>query len=233
MKTTSERMREIVTWVLTPGMRAFAVLLAGFAVAIGMLGGGCSSSTTNPTPRPSSSVSPTPTPSPTPTGATPTPLPQNFISISVTPSPTLDPTYGTVSGYGVLASQPTASPTSTPAPSQIITLPANQTVVFVNFDRLAAHTASLLVPASGAACSSYPSSPCFPSIFNNTNGTTGLPQGTAITVPQFSTGTIAESGGLPVLSAVYNTGPTTGIFFFGDFFGYQSNPPIRTVIIIQ
>jgi len=233
MKTTLEMIRDTMKWMFTPGMRALVVLVAAFAAAIAVLGGGCTNSSVNPAPRPSSSASPSTSPSPTPTGATPTPVPQNFISISITPSPTMDPTYGVVSGYGLLAAQPTSSPTSTPAPSQIITVPANQTIVFLNFDRTAAHTASLLTPASGAACGTFPSSPCFPSTFNNTNGTTGLPAGTAITVPQFSTGTIGESGGLPVYSAIYNTGAMTGVFFFGDFFGYHSDPPIRTVIIVQ
>ena len=226
--TTTALIKERMARVLTPRVRMASALFIAIAV---MTVAACSSKSTTPSP----TVSPSPSgtaPSPTPTGATPTPPPQNVVSVSTSPSPTMDPTYGLISGFGLLAGLPTASATSTPAPTEVITVSANQTIAFVNFDGTG-HTASLLTPASGVNCSSYPSSPCFPPEFNNTNGVVALPVGTAISTPQFSTGTIAGGGGRASFSLMYNTGATTGIFFFGDFFGYHSIPPIRGIIIVQ
>ncbi|MBV8281910.1 MAG: hypothetical protein JO347_07595 [Candidatus Eremiobacteraeota bacterium] len=215
-----------VVRVFPPRVRLACALT--FAAVV-LLVAACSNKSTTPTPTPTPSSSATT--SPTPTGATPTPVPQNFVSVSTAPSPTVDPVYGQMDGFGLLAAQPTASPASTPAPTEVVMVPANQTIVFVNFDTTP-HTASQLVPASGAACSSYPSSPCFPGVFNNTNGTVSLPAGTAISLPQFSTGTIGAGGGHASFSAVYSTGAMAGIFFFGDYFGYDSSPPIRGIIVV-
>jgi hypothetical protein len=215
--------------VLTRRVRMASALLIAIAV---MTVVACSS---NGTPNPSASASPSPTStntSPTPTGATPTPPPQNVVSVSTSPSPTMDPTYGLISGFGLLAALPTSTPASTPAPTEVVTVSANQTIAFVNFDGVG-HTASVLIPDTGGACSSFPSSPCFPALFNNTNGVVGLPAGTAISTPQFSTGTIPAGGGRASFSLMYSTGATTGIFFFGDFFDYHSSPPLRGIIIVQ
>jgi hypothetical protein len=221
MRFLLQRIHDGLRLLLSPRVRV-AAAVAGAVATMTIAAGGCSSgaSSTTPTPTPSSIASATATP----TGATPTPVPQNFISISATAPATTDPTYGVVAGYGVLAAMPTASPLSTAAPSQIITVSANQTIVFVNFDKGMGHTASLLGPANGMN---------WPLTFTNTNGTSSLPAGTAITYPEFSTGTLAVACGLFICSQTYSTGATTGMFYFGDFFGYLSNPPIRTVIIIQ
>jgi len=221
MRFPLQRTLDGLRWLLSPKVRVVAAVIAVVATMT-IAAGGCSNSasSTNPTPAPSSTASATATP----TGATPTPVPQNFVSIAATVAPTTDPIYGVVSGYGVLAAMPTASPLSTPAPSQIITVSANQTIVFVNFDKGMGHTASLLGPANGMN---------WPATFTNTNGTSSLPAGTAITYPEFSTGTLATACGLFICSQTYSTGAMTGMFYFGDFFGYLANPPIRTVIIIQ
>jgi hypothetical protein len=215
------RIQDLLRLLLAPRVRLTAAVLVVFGVTLAAATGGCSNSATSSSPTPTPSA----TPSATPTGPTPTPTapPQNFISISTTVAATTDPTYGVVDGYGALAAAPTSTPLTTPAPSQIITVPANQTIVFVNLDK-SPHTASLLGPANGMN---------WPATFTNNNGTAGLPAGTAITTAEFSTGTIAAAAGQPVFSFIYSTGSTTGMFYFGDFFGYLSNPPIRTVIIIQ
>jgi hypothetical protein len=217
------RIQDLLRSLLAPRVRLAVAVLVAFGVTLAAATGGCSNSASSSTPTPTPSA----TPSATPTGPTPTPTapPQNFISISSGITPTTDPTYGVVDGYGKLAAAPTSTSTPAPtaAPSQIVTVSANQTIVFVNFDKVP-HTASLLGPANGMN---------WPATFTNNNGTAGLPAGTAITAAQFSTGTIGASAGEPVFSLLYSTGPTTGMFYFGDFFGYLSNPPIRTVIIIQ
>jgi hypothetical protein len=218
-------LHDIAAWmrsVLTPGLRiggGFTLAVVALAIAAA---GGCHSSST---PAPLVSVSPSPTASPTPTGATPTPTPNYLVSmVYAIATPTVNPTYGTVDGYGLLAAKPTASPTSTPAPSQIITLAANEYVIFYNFDDVP-HTASLLGPANGDD---------WPPTFTNVNGVIASPPLTAITAPQFSSGAVAaESGGLPAQSSVYSTGSLMGIFFFGDYYDYLSDPPMRTVIIIE
>src|SRR5271165_5869738 len=214
-----QRTQDALRWLLSPGVRATAAVAIALMATV-TVAGGCSNSATSTTPTPTPSATATATA----TAATPTPVPQNLISISNGVAATTDPTYGVVTGYGVLTAVPTASPVTTAAPSQIITVSANQTIVFVNFDHAVAHTASLLGPANGMN---------WPATFTNTNGTTALPAGTAITYPEFSTGTLALGCGLFVCSQTYSTGATTGMFYFGDFFGYLSNPPIRTVIIIQ
>jgi len=136
-------------------------------------------------------------------------------------APTTDPTYGQVDGFSQIGAVPTAS--STPGPSQVITVPAGQPVQFYNFDK-APHTASLLGMANGAN---------WPTTFTNANGASAAsPDGTAITMSQFSTGPLGASSGVAVPSRVYNTG-TPGMYYFGDFFNYLSTPPMRTVIIVQ
>jgi hypothetical protein len=186
--------------------------------------GGCTTSA-SPTPTPTISGA-SPTPTVTPSGATPTPTPtpppQNFVSMDTTVGATTDPTYGVVSGYGLLGAAPTSSPLTTPAPPQVISVPMGQTIAFLNFDRTA-HTASLLIPVGNQ----------FPPTFNNNNGASSFtPPLSPISTSEFSTGTVPASAGVPVYSMMYTTGPP-GIFFFGDFYDYQSNPPFRTVIIVQ
>lgn len=214
---------ELLRLILAPRVRAAVAVLVVFGATLVLATGGCSSSTTSP------GTTPTPTPTATATATgptpTPTPAPQNFVSISNGVAATTDPTYGVIDGYGLMAGAPTASPPPSAAPSQVIHLTANQTVVFLNFDRSTGHTASLLGPANGMN---------WPATFTNNNGPFPLPAGTAITFAQFSTGTIAPaSGGQPGRSFIYSTGATTGMFYFGDFFGYLSNPPVRTVIIVM
>jgi hypothetical protein len=223
-----ERTFELIRSLTSPSVRVAAAVMLAITVMVVVASGGCSNSAT-PTPVASASSS-TVSPSPTvmPSGATPTPTatppPQLFVSMDASPPPTTDPVYGVVSGYGLLSVAPTSSPQSTSAPSQVITVPENETIAFLNFDRKSPHTASLLTPVSGS----------FPPTFNNNNGASSFtPQNSSITTAQFSTGTIPASAGLPVYSFMYNTGSVPAILFIGDFFDYQSNPPFRTVIIIQ
>ena len=198
-------------------MAAGVVLALSAAIVVGCSAKG--TSVPNPTPTPS------PSPTPTSTGATPTPTPNYFVSLDYPVGATTDPTYGTINGYGLLSAPPTSTPATTPAPSQVITVSANMTIVFLNFDRTSAHTASLLGPANGMN---------WPGTFTNVNGASiSSPAGTAITSAEFSTGNIPATGGAPIFSLTYNTGALTGMFYFGDFYDYQLNPPMRTVIIIQ
>lgn len=221
-----EQTSNLIKTLTSPSVRIAAGVTLAITVMVVVASGGCSSSAT-PGPVPSTSrVSPTPTM--TPSGATPTPTPtpppQLFVSMDTTVGATTDPTYGVVSGYGLLGAAPTSSPPTTPAPPQVITVPANETIVFLNFDKTTPHTASLLTPVSGN----------FPPTFNNNNGASGFtPPLSPITTSEFSTGAIPASLGTPVYSFMYTTGSLTGIFFFGDFYDYQMNPPFRTVIIIQ
>jgi hypothetical protein len=220
-----ERMSNLIRSLTSPSVRIAAGVTLGITAMVVVASGGCSNGAT-PGPVPSTSrVSPTPTV--TPSGATPTPTPtpppQLFVSMTTAVGATTDPTYGVVSGYGLLGAAPTSSPATTPAPPQVITVPANHTIVFLNFDR-SPHTASLLTAVG----------PTFPPTFNNNNGASGFtPEGSPITTAEFSTGAVGASAGLPVYSFIYNTGSLTGFFFFGDFYDYQANPPFRTVIIIQ
>ncbi|MDQ6767136.1 MAG: hypothetical protein M3Z41_04950 [Candidatus Eremiobacteraeota bacterium] len=208
-------------------MKQIVVLvLAVFVIAV-VATGGCSSSTTptvtgSPTPTPS--FSPTPTPSPG-TSPTPTPTAVNFVVLAYpSVAPTTDPTYGQIDGFG----QATAAPTSTPLPtvvSSVITVHCNQTIQFFNLDRTSSmfHTASLLGQASG---SNWP-------LWNNVNGPyRASPVLTAITYPQFSTGTLLPLGTGSSNSLVYTTGTAAGAFYFGDYYQYSSTPPMRTVINI-
>ena len=211
-------------------MRVAAGVTLAITVMVMVAIGGCTTSST-PTPTASSSSLVSPTPTVTPSGATPTPTPtpppQNFVSMDTTVGATTDPTYGVVSGYGLLGAAPTSSPLPTAAPPQVIMVPANQTIVFLNFDRTSPHTASLLTSVPGTP------NPAFPPTFINNNGASSFtPALNPITTPQFSTGAIAQSAGAPVFSLMYTTG-APGISFFGDFYDYQLNPPFRTVIIVQ
>ncbi|MBC5826003.1 MAG: hypothetical protein GIW99_08445 [Candidatus Eremiobacteraeota bacterium] len=203
-------------------LRSFIATAGAAAAVAAIASGGCSNSAT-PTnaPRPSPSPTATVTPTTGPT-ASPTIAPLVFIGLAyASAAPTIDPTYGQVDGFSGLAAAPTAS--SKPGPSQILNVPSGQPVQFYNFDRLA-HTASLLAAANGAN---------WPATFSNANGASAAsPDGTAITMPQFSTGTIAASSGVPTASRVYNTG-APGMYYFGDFYFYQATPPMRTVIIVQ
>jgi plastocyanin len=219
----TDRTKDVLRAVLAPRWRLTAGVLVALITAVAAANGGCSSSSSNPGVTPTPTVTPTATS--TATGATPTPPPQNFVSMAyAAATPTTDPTFGEVDGYGLMAAAPTASPASTPAPSQVITVTHGQTIAFVNFDG-GAHTASLLIPMSGQ----------FPSTFNNVNGASqSSPELTAITSSQFSTGNVAGgSNGHPTFSRMYTTGAVTGMFFFGDFYRYQSTPAMRTVIIVQ
>lgn len=225
-----ERTSNLIRTLTSPSVRIAAGVTLAITAMVVVASGGCSSSATPGPVASPSRVSPTPTM--TPSGATPTPTPtpppQLFVSMDTTVGATTDPTYGVVSGYGLLGAAPTASPPTTPAPPQVITVPANKTIVFLNFDKTSAHTASLLTPVAGTP------NPQFPPTFNNNNGASGFtPALSPITTSEFSTGAIAASLGAPVYSFMYTTGSLTGIFFFGDFYDYQLNPPFRTVIIIQ
>jgi len=220
-----ERTSNLIRSLASPSVRIAAGVTLAITAMVVVASGGCSNGATPGPAASTSSVSPTPTM--TPSGATPTPTPtpppQLFVSMTTAVGATTDPTYGVVSGYGLLGAAPTSSPLTTPAPPQIITVPANETIVFLNYDKASLHTASLLTPVAGA----------FPPTFNNNNGASGFsPQGSPITTAEFSTGAVGVSSGAPVYSFMYTTGALSGIFFFGDFYDYQSNPPFRTVIII-
>ena len=223
-----ERMRSLLRLLALPSLRMALAVTLFIAVMTVIAAGGCTNSATNNPPLPSvSPVSPTPTV--TPSGATPTPTPtpppQIFVSMDTTVGATNDPTYGTISGYGELSVAPTSSPLSTPAPPQIIMVPENETIAFLNFDRTGPHTASLLGNANGMM---------WPATFTNNNGASGFtPAGSPITTSNFSTGTVPVSGGLPVYSFIYNTGSMPGMFYFGDFYDYLAATPFRTVIIVQ
>ncbi len=201
------------------------VAVVVMVLCIVTLGGGCSSnSTTNsppasPEPSPTGSITPGPSPSPTPTAV-------NYVIIAYSSiKPTTIPTFGAIDGYG----QASAAP-ATPLPtvvSKVITVPCNQTIAFYNLDALLPHTASLLMP---------PTPPPWP-VFNNVNGPTPSNQYTAgqltpITYPQFSTGTLTAYGGGASTSAVYSTGSTPGVFFFGDYTYYTFAPAMRGIINI-
>jgi hypothetical protein len=227
-----EQISDFIRSLTSPSVRVAAGVTLAITVLVVVAGGGCSTSSAPAPAASNSAVSVSPTPTVTPSGATPTPTPtpppQLFVSMDTTVGATTDPTYGVVSGYGLLGAAPTSTPLTTPAPPQIITVPANETIVFLNFDRTSAHTASLLIPVAGTP------NPQFPPTFNNNNGASSFtPQGNPITTSEFSTGTLVASLGNPTFSLMYNTGALTGIFFFGDFYDYQQNPPFRTVIIIQ
>jgi hypothetical protein len=153
-------------------------------------------------------------------------------------APTTDPTYGPVDGYGLLGAVPQPSASITPAPSQIIHLTAGKTVTFYNFDS-SPHTASFLGPVPSASPQAWPA------VFNNANGASAFsPDGSSISSTQFSTGnlgpgTVANPNCAPTNPPnpsghclQYNTG-APGVYYFGDFYKYQSTPHMRTVIIVQ
>jgi len=228
METSSaltDRASDFMRALLAPRMRMTAAVLIAVIVTIAAANGGCSNSTANPGPTPTPSASASVSPSPSGPLPSPTAPPQNFVSMSyAVATPTVDPTYGQIDGYGLLSAAPTASPLTTPAPSQVIMVTHGQTIVFINYDKNV-HTASLLTPQAGG----------FPSTFNNVNGASqSSPELTAITASQFSTGSLAGGSTVePTFSKLYTTGSVTGVFFFGDFYNYQLNPSMRGVIIIQ
>ncbi|HXW76207.1 MAG TPA: hypothetical protein VEJ20_02235 [Candidatus Eremiobacteraceae bacterium] len=211
---------------------ASAVLALGVAAVVGT--GGCSHSSTMPgvvaSPTPTPSGSPTPTPSPTPTANV-------FVSMHYAgASPTTDPVYGEVDGYALISppptpvSSPTPTPspapsptaTQTPGPSGIVDVACNENIQFLNFDTTSLHTASLL------------SSTGFPPLYNNENGLTSSPLLTSISSDQFSSGAVAESTAtIAGRSLVYTTGSVPGAYYFGDWYDYNENPSMRTVIVIN
>ena len=207
-----------------------ALVLAVFIFAV-VAAGGCSSSSTpsianSPTPTPSVSGTPTMTPSPTPPPS-PTPTAVNFVILAHSSiPPTIDPTFGSIEGFG----QATAAPSATPLPtvvSKVVTVHCNQTIQFYNLDRSHVLTASLLGPANGA---NWPN-------WNNVNApNSNTPQFTAgtltpITYPQFST-TLGVLGSGFSTSFVYSTGAAAATVYFGDYFNYTANPMMRTVVNI-
>ena len=218
----TDRPKNFFDQLFPPHWRMPVAVLIALLATIAAANSSCSSaSTTNQGPTPT----PTPTPTATATGATPTPPPQNFVSMTYAlATPTSTPPYGEIDGYGLLAAAPTSSPATTPAPTQVITVTHGQTIAFLNFDS-GSHTASLLTPQSGV----------FPSTFNNVNGASASsPEFANITDAQFSTGNMTgASGGHPTFSKMYNTGPVTGIFLYGDFYDYSLTPSMRGIIIIQ
>ena len=129
----------------------------------------------------------------------------------------------------VVSPTATANPFSTPGPSSIIAVSANQKIRFYNYDANP-HTASNngVLPFPGAT---------WAPTFNNVNGaqTASVP-GTNITDNlNFSTGTLA--GGsltLPTASADYFTG-SPGMYFMADAYTYNAVPPavpLRTIFIV-
>ena len=210
--------RDLFRFSMKPAQRAAALSLLALSAAIAVA---CSNnSSTTPT------VTPTPTTSPTATGPTPTPTPapQYFVSIEYNASPTPDPTYGNIDGYGLMTTVPTSSPVPTSAPQGIITVNANSTIVFLNFDRIT-RTVSILGPANGMN---------WPSTFTNTCGLScpNPPAGTAITSTEFSA-IVNGASGVPTYSLIYSTGAVPGMYYFGDATNYVSSPSLRTVIIVQ
>jgi hypothetical protein len=220
-------------------MRAFAFAAVAITVAAIVGAGGCSHNTSTlpgprvtPSPSPSPSGSPTPTPSPTPTA-------NFYVSMAyASMTPTIDPTYGQVDGYALISPPPTPvssptptpsplpspTPTQTPGPSGIISVPCNANIQFLNFDKTAFHSASLLVQAPGGG---------FPSLFNNVNGATASVQLTPISSPAFSTGLLNIFTTQPARSLVYSTGAVNSVLYFGDFENYNSTPSMRTVILVN
>jgi hypothetical protein len=187
--------------------------------------GGCKSSSTppagpSPSPTPIPSLSPGPSPSVTPTA-------NYFVGLEYpSTAPTIDPTYGEVQGFALLAAEPVATGTPTPAPivSQVVTVHCNQNIQFFNLDRTQEHTASSLGTASGM---NWPT-------WNNPNYGVASPSLTAISYPNFSAGLLSAYPAGGFSSAVYSTGTTAGSFYFGDYFDYTppfpSYPSMRTVI---
>ena len=101
--------------------------------------------------------------------------------------------------------------------SAVVTLSANEPVVFANVDGQV-HTASFLGDASKKSAP-------WPATFNGTD--TASPAGTSISTPGFSSGTIS----IEKKSAVYSAG-APGFYMFGCYFHYNSAKQ-RTVIIVK
>jgi hypothetical protein len=224
--------RGLARFSIAPAIKALALCgVAVFLFAI-VATGGCSSSTqptivASPQPTVTPSGSPGASPSPTPSPS-PSPKAVNFVIMShASIPPTTDPTYGEIDGYGQAAAAPTPSPLPTVI-SQVVTVHCNQTIAFYNLDRVSPHTASLLGVASGTN---------WPPTFNNVNGAqTSSPLLTAITEPEFSTGTLFAYPSASANSRVYSTGSVAGSFYFGDYYDYLPVNPkrsqMRTVITI-
>ena len=213
-----------------PVLRVAALAAALFAAAAVIGTGGCTSNSATPMPSPSPGGTPSPIPSVSPIPS-PSPTPTPFYAVSLNYAgvqPTTDPSYGPVDGYGLLGAAPHPSASVTPAPSQIINVNAGHTIAFYNFDA-APHTASLLGTANGQN---------WPSTFTNQNGASvPSPDGTAITVFNFSTGSLSPGNvANPSSSFMYTTG-APGMYYFGDYYDYlpvnPSAPHMRTVIIVH
>jgi hypothetical protein len=217
------------------------IALAAFAIAVAaMVGtGGCahSSAVPNPnvaTPSPVPSGSPTPTPSPTPTANYYVSMAYAYTGIE----PTDAPSYGPVDGYALVSPPPTPvssptptpspkpSPTSTqtPGPSNVVNVPCNANIEFLNFDTALLHSAAQLVPTNGGQ---------FPPAYNNTNGSVASPLLTPISFPGFNSGLVQPDAGLPGISQVYKTGAIPGAYLFGDYTDYNNFPSMRTVIFVN
>jgi hypothetical protein len=118
-----------------------------------------------------------------------------------------DTTYGLVRGY------------SAGATSNVIKAQANSNIVFVNNDPLYAHTADFLASALP-----------FPGSYGTGPQRATSVAGTLISDPNFSTGTLAHSGGT---SAVYKVPAAPGaITLLGCYFYFNSSG-MRTVVIAQ
>jgi hypothetical protein len=118
-----------------------------------------------------------------------------------------DTTYGMVRAF------------SAGSTSNVIMTPANSNIVFVNNDMTNAHTADFLA-------SSLP----FPASYGAGAQRAASAPGTLINDPNFSTGTLAHSGGT---SAVYKVPAAPGtITLVGCFFDYNASG-MRTVVIAQ
>lgn len=118
-----------------------------------------------------------------------------------------DMTYGIVHAYTAGAS------------SNVIKAPAGSNIVFINNDTTNAHTADFLA-------SSLP----FPAAYGAGAQRAASPAGTLINDPNFSTGTLAHSGGT---SAVYKVPAAPGtITLLGCYFHYDADT-MRTAVIAQ
>jgi hypothetical protein len=215
----------------TPPVVRVALFAAATVAAAAIVGtAGCHNSAAIPTP--TTTPSAFPSVSPTPVGS-PTPTPNLAVSLAyANVQASIDPTYGEVDGYGLMATVPvpTASPSSTPAPSGVITVHCNKTITFYNYDN-APHTASLLGTVNPVTPMNWPPT------FSNANGASAASvNGTAITSSQFSTGNLTPLSGFPTTSNQYTTGAVTGSFYFGDFYDYLPTNPsaahMRTVITV-
>jgi hypothetical protein len=118
-----------------------------------------------------------------------------------------DKTYGLVRGFSAASA------------SNVIKAPASSNIVFVNNDALYAHTADFLASALP-----------FPASYGTLPQRATSAAGSLISDPNFSTGTLAHSGGT---SAVYKIPAAPGtITLLGCYFYYNSSG-MRTVVIAQ